>query len=236
VTTAGKATEAAETVTVPELVVCASGNLGLVYFPRVPGRLTFEDIEARWPGLVDALSTHPGIGFVMVRTADRGPIAVGEHGIHYLRDDSVKGDDPVAPYGGHSSDGLRRVDGMEHCPDILVISMLDPSTDEVAAFEELIGSHGGLGGPQTKPFILHPSDWTVDQPIVGAEAVYDQIRTWMASIDLMTPPRVREPAIARTAAAGAVGSPGVGRSASTPAPVLSAAGVVADIAGNGARA
>ena len=34
VTTAGKATEAAETVTVPELVVCASATSALVYFPR----------------------------------------------------------------------------------------------------------------------------------------------------------------------------------------------------------
>ena len=52
-------------------------------------------------------------------------------------------------------------------------------TDEVAAFEELIGSHGGLGGPQTHPFILHPAEWTIDEPIVGAEAVYRQIRRWL---------------------------------------------------------
>ena len=39
--------------------------------------------------------------------------------------------------------------------------------DEVAAFEELIGSHGGLGGFQTRPFIMHPADWTIDEPIVG---------------------------------------------------------------------
>ena len=149
----------------------------------------------------------------------------------------MKGDDPVAPYGGHSSDGLRRVDGMEHCPDILVISMLDPSTDEVAAFEELIGSHGGLGGPQTKPFILHPSDWTVDQPIVGAEAVYDQIRTWMASIDLMTPPRVREPAIARAAAeAGSAAPSDTSPSSARPASAAEAASAVATpVAGVGAR-
>ncbi len=34
--------------------------------------------------------------------------------------------------------------------------MYDESTNEVAAFEELVGSHGGLGGDQTKPFIMYP--------------------------------------------------------------------------------
>jgi hypothetical protein len=37
--------------------------------------------------------------------------------------------------------------------------MLDPSTDEVAAFEELIGSHGGLGGWQTQASLVYPATW-----------------------------------------------------------------------------
>ena len=48
---------------------------------------------------------------------------------------------------------------MTHAPDLLLISQYDPELGEVAAFEELIGSHGGLGGPQTEPFILHPAEW-----------------------------------------------------------------------------
>jgi hypothetical protein len=152
--------------------------------------------------MIDALANHPGIGFVMVRSEARGAVAVGAKGIRYLATDTVVGADPVAPYGGHSADGLRRVDGMEHCPDIVVISLLDPSTDEVAAFEELIGSHGGLGGPQTKPFILHPSEWQAGTPIVGAEAVYAQIRDWMAGIGLMKPRARPQPAAAAASGAG----------------------------------
>ena len=46
--------------------------------------------------------------------------------------------------------------------------------------EELIGAHGGLGGPQTKPFLLHPAEWEPDlAPLIGAPAVYDQLRRWM---------------------------------------------------------
>jgi hypothetical protein len=117
----------------------------------------------------------------MVRSATRGAVAVGPQGVHYLDEGAVEGEDPVAQFGEHAITGLRRVDGMEHCGDIVAISMLDPETDEVAAFEELIGSHGGLGGHQTQPFILHPADWPIDEPIIGAEAVYRQIRRWLAA-------------------------------------------------------
>jgi hypothetical protein len=165
---------------IPEVVVCASGNLGLISFPPVPGRMTFEAIDARNPGLLDALANHPGIGFVMVATDDRGAICIGRDGVRFLADDTVQGKDPLAPYGEYAPTGLRRVDGMATAPDILAISIYDTESDEVAAFEELIGSHGGLGGPQTRAFVLYPADWPLpDGPIVGAPAVYTQLRRWM---------------------------------------------------------
>ncbi len=168
----------------PELAVAASGNLALVYFPRLPGRVTLEQLDARWPGMVTSLATHPGIGLLMVRTEAHGTVVLGAPGAHYLADGQIEGEDPVARFGEHAIDGLRRLDGMEHCGDLVAISLLEEETDEVAAFEELIGSHGGLGGPQTAPFILHPSDWPIEEPIVGAEAVYTQIRRWLASIGI----------------------------------------------------
>jgi hypothetical protein len=175
--------EAAEAATaggeLPELVVCASGNLALIFFPRLPGRVTLETMEATWPGLVASLARHPGVGALMVRTESHGTVVFGPEGAHYLGDGRIDGGDPVAKYGEHALSGFRRVDGMEHCGDLVAISLLDPETDEVAAFEELIGSHGGLGGAQTQPFIMHPAEWAIDEPLVGAEAVYRQIRRWL---------------------------------------------------------
>ena len=56
----------------------------------------------------------------------------------------------------------------------MVGSFYDPTLDEGCAFEELISFHGGLGGPQTRPFILHPPHLPLpDEPIVGAAAVHD---------------------------------------------------------------
>ena len=80
---------------------------------------------------------------------------------------------------------LKREDAMTHAPDLLLLSQYDPEMGEVAAFEELIGSHGGLGGPQTQPFILHPTEWELDEPVpLGAPAIYRNIRRWLESIDI----------------------------------------------------
>jgi len=138
---------------------------------------------------VDALASHPGIGLLMVRSETKGTIAVGPRGLRVLGSGEVTGEDPVAQFGEHAETGLLRVDSMEHCGDLVAISRLDPGTGEVAAFEELIGSHGGLGGPQTKPMIMHPAAWTIDEPIIGAEAVYRQIRHWLSDIGIELGPQ-----------------------------------------------
>ena len=169
---------------VPEIVVCASGNLAHIYFPRLPGRATLEQLHARWPGLVPGLVAHPGVGLLMVRSEQRGAVVFGDTGTVYLAEAAVEGEDPIAPYGESARLGLQRVDGMADCGDLVAISMLDGNTGEVAAFEELIGSHGGLGGAQTEPMILHPAEWKLDEPIVGAEAVYRQIRRWLEAAGL----------------------------------------------------
>jgi uncharacterized membrane protein YvlD (DUF360 family) len=163
-----------------DVVVAPSGNLALISFPAVAGRLTLESIDELHPGLLDGLANHPGIGFVMVRSGAHGPVAIGRQGIRFLPDERVEGRDPLESYGKYAAAGLLRIDGMANAPDIVVISTYDPETDEVAAFEELIGSHGGLGGAQTRPFLLSPADWPLDEgPLVGAPAIYRQIRTWM---------------------------------------------------------
>ena len=44
--------------------------------------------------------------------------------------------------------------------DLMVNSFFDAATEEVAAFEELVGSHGGLGGPQSHPlFVACPTGY-----------------------------------------------------------------------------
>jgi hypothetical protein len=164
-----------------DVVVLASGNLGLVSFPRLPGRLSLEQLAERFPGLVKGLAAHPGVGFVMVRSAAEGALALGPAGVRYLDHGYAVGADPLAPYGRDAARHLRRTDGFANCPDLLVMSRFDPATGEVAAFEELVGCHGGLGGPQTRPFVFHPA--VLDpgpDPIVGAAALHRVLKRWLA--------------------------------------------------------
>jgi uncharacterized membrane protein YvlD (DUF360 family) len=162
----------------PDLIAMASGNLGLIYFPRIPGRVTLEQLADAYPRLVDGLAAHPGVGALLVRSEAHGALVVGSSGINFLDEGRVEGVDPVAQYGGRSREALLRLDAIEFCPDISVISLFDPEFGEVAAFEELIGSHGGLGGIQTQPLLLHPAEWQLDEELVSAPAVYRQLRRW----------------------------------------------------------
>jgi uncharacterized membrane protein YvlD (DUF360 family) len=162
----------------PDLIAIASGNLGLVYFPQMPGRVTLEQLAEAHPGLVDTLARHQGIGAMLIKSEAHGSIVIGREGINYLEEGRVEGVDPVAQYGGRSREAFLRLDGMDYVPDLSVVSLYDPEFEEVAAFEELIGSHGGLGGPQTLPLIMHPAEWELDEELVGAPAVYRQIRRW----------------------------------------------------------
>jgi uncharacterized membrane protein YvlD (DUF360 family) len=165
----------------PDLVVAASGNLAHISFPTIPGRATRDAIEARHPGLIDALVRHPGVAFVMVRSPSDGAVVIGASGTSVLGDGRVHGDDPLAPFGPRAREDLRRVDAMAECGDLVLISQFDPRSGEVASFEHQIGSHGGLGGHQTEAFVMHPAEWGVEDAIVGAPALHRQMRRWLAA-------------------------------------------------------
>ncbi|HEX6206596.1 MAG TPA: phage holin family protein [Solirubrobacterales bacterium] len=167
----------------PELSVMASGCLGLITFPREPGRVSLERLETLYPRLLPALREHPGVGFVMVRSEREGAMAIGAGGIRFLDTDRVEGEDPLEPFGPNAADHLRRSDGFAHCPDLMVNSTYWTEFGEVAAFEELVGSHGGMGGTQSFPFVLHPSElsWPEDE-VIGAERVHRIFRGWLAEL------------------------------------------------------
>ena len=181
-------TEAAGADERPDLVVVGSGNLGGIWFPREPGRLRLERIAELYPGLVAGLITHPAIGFVVVDTEAQGPVAINEGGVHRLRDGTVDGVDPLAPFGPRAAGEFARVSSFRNAPDIYVNSMYDPVLDEVAAFEELVGCHGGVGGWQTRAVLVHPSDWPLAEDLldsgelVGAVAVHHQLVRWLEAL------------------------------------------------------
>ncbi|MGW7230412.1 alkaline phosphatase family protein [Streptomyces cyaneofuscatus] len=153
-----------------EPVVLASGNLGLVSFPDLEGRASREQIDRRNPALLSTLANHPGIGFLLVRSEEHGSVVMGPGGAEVPVGELADGEGPLAVFGTGAAAAVRRTDTFPHVADIMVNSMYDPETGTVHAFEEQIGSHGGLGGEQSRPFLLWPRGMTDPSDIVAAEA------------------------------------------------------------------
>ncbi|MGW7220151.1 phage holin family protein [Streptomyces sp. NPDC054826] len=166
-----------------EPIVLASGNLGLVSFPDVPHRMTKEEIDTRYPALLPTLANHPGIGFLLVRSERHGGLVLGPQGAQIPLDRLDEDPGPLAVFGPGAADVVRRTHSFPHTADIMVNSAYDPAGGEVLAFEEQIGSHGGLGGAQARPFLLSPLALTPPVPegteLRGAEEVHRVLRRWL---------------------------------------------------------
>ena len=178
-------------------IVLGSGNLGLIYLMEEKRRLTMEEIEQRHPELLPALAGHPHVGFLLVRSEQHGPLAMNAGGVHYLDSGRIEGTDPLAPFSPNAPAHLRRTDGFPHVADIMVGSFYDPELEQGCAFEELISFHGGLGGPQTVPFVLHPTELPApEEPIIGAAAVHQLLSAWRRRLQ---PEATAEPVADRSA-------------------------------------
>lgn len=155
-----------------ELIVLGSGNMGLIYLTQWSQRLNYEEIVMLFPDLIPGLVNHSGVGFILVNSLSNGGMVIGQNGIYYLDGDRIVGENPLEDFGKNAPKHLKRQNSFKNMPDILVNSFYDRKHDEVCAFEELIGSHGGLGGNQSKPFILYPSEWENPGDLIGAESIY----------------------------------------------------------------
>ncbi|MGP3689359.1 phage holin family protein [Streptomyces sp. IBSNAI002] len=170
-------------------VVLASGNLGLISFPDVPGRASRARIERTHPALLATLANHPGVGFVLV-----DGVVLGPGGAVARLDVPGEAEELLAPFGPGAAAAVRRTDTFPHVADVMVNSAYDPRTGEVHAFEEQIGSHGGLGGEQGHPFLMWPTE--LSDPggeLVGAEAVHGVLRRWLREADGPQVPVDRRP-------------------------------------------
>lgn len=146
-----------------DLVVAVSGSLAHVYLTDEDGRVGLDTVSDRYPRLLDGLLAERAIGLVMVRHAGRLRV-IGSAGWRDLLDGAVvdgEGVDPLVPYGPRAAEDLTQLDGRQHVGDLVLLGRRDPVLDEVVAFEELVGSHGGLGGLQTEALFIHPRGWSV---------------------------------------------------------------------------
>ena len=166
---------------VTDVVVLASGNLGVISFPEWPELMTLEELDAAFPALVPGLVDHRGVSLALVTSAQHGPVAIGKNGVYYLETGKIEGRDPIARFGPHAARHLLREAKFANVPDIVVIGEVDDQTGEVPAFEDKLGNHGGLGGWQREPFVMFPSEFTPEvTEIIGAGQLHALLKQWMA--------------------------------------------------------
>ncbi|MBB4685848.1 phage holin family protein [Amycolatopsis jiangsuensis] len=163
----------------PGVVAVVSGHLAMVSFTEHEGRVDLETIEREYPDLLPTLVDHDGVGFMLVHSSEFGPVVLGRDGLKRLATGVVIGADPLADYGPFADELVRRVDSFPHCADIMINSRYDPESDQSSPFERHVGSHGALGGPQQRGFILHPREFPAPGEPVGAEAVHHVFRDWL---------------------------------------------------------
>jgi len=166
--------QSADAVTSADLTVLGSGNLGLLYV-HSPVRLTLEYLQQRWPKLITGLCAHDGIGFIAGIDSSGVPWAIGANGRIRLDTGEVAGEDPLRPYRDHAARLLRRAVVMKEAPELYINSRVDDVTLDIAAFEPLVGAHGGLGGWQDRAVLLVPrtlADVLPKEPIEGADRIH----------------------------------------------------------------
>ncbi len=146
-----------------DMLVLVGGNLANVYFPQISGKISTTELEQLHPGLLETLLAHPDIGLVITYMENEVPWVIGKAGARNLLDGTLTGAaDPLEPYGDPDfrAAQVRRVAEFPHAGDLIIVSAVYDG-GQVAAFEEHIGSHGGIGGQQTDAFLFHPADMVV---------------------------------------------------------------------------
>ena len=202
---AGRGTRAEPAPPESPLLVAASGSLAHVYRTDLPGRLTREQLDRVHPALVRGLASQAGVGAVLTRRADGRLVVDGPAGCVVLEPGREQptvvardGEDPLAPYGPRAAADLLALDARQHVGDLVVLAAYDDALGEVVAFEELVGSHGGLGGWQTEAFLVSPRGWGLGRGVLTGPEVHEAMVGRLERLGLRRPavpaPGAGEPA------------------------------------------
>lgn len=145
---------------IPEgtVVVSCSGPLAHIYFTSHRRRLSLSQLTALYPGLLEKLLRHPGVGFIALKEGEE---------IHFLspkgsivwREGKVYGElSPLASYGKPKeiATEMARLVSFPHAGDVVVVGAMKKKS-VIVTFEDQIATHGGPGGAQTRAFIIYPN-------------------------------------------------------------------------------
>jgi len=142
-----------------DIVVRNSGSAAHIYFNVAPRRLKLSEITLIYPELLQGLLEHPGVGMIVAREEEY-TVALGKRGRALITDGSVEteGENPLrlADEPDIAATQIDYLASFPHSGDLIVFGgWCRPGV--LVSFEDQISTHGGLGGPQDYPFLIHPS-------------------------------------------------------------------------------
>lgn len=156
-----------------ELVVTGSGNLGNIWFKDLKKRPTKQQLEDIYPNLIKELFQVKGIGLIIVTDGKSGPVCLSKEGQINLSSGKIEGKNPLRFYKNIRREELLNLANNSNAPDMQIISSMHKTTQEVHAFEELVGNHGGIGGWQTEAILIHPTELKINPGYYQKGELYD---------------------------------------------------------------
>ena len=153
-----------------------SGGLAHVYFADVPGRMTSQELDKRFPGLAKNVAAIDGVGIAMLKGVDGGEL-VTRDGSFRLRAPLAtetralleRFDDPDV-----LGTQLRRLNSFERSGDLVVFGAYDGRLQ--VNFEDQVGGHGSIGGDQLHPFVLAKNEWGFEtSPVTNTSELYPML-------------------------------------------------------------
>jgi hypothetical protein len=144
-----------------DVVVSASGPLAHIYFNVSPRPLDLSEVMLLYPQLLDHLLANSGIGALVGRSGER-TIVLGQCGSTAVigsERELVEQPHPLAAFGdtAYAERQLHQLAHFPHAGDLIALGEMQPD-GKVVTFEEQLATHGGLGGPQIRPFIAWPRE------------------------------------------------------------------------------
>ncbi len=144
-----------------DVVVCASGPLAHVYFNIAPRPLELIEVMLLYPELIERLLADQGVGALAGRAGEQ-TIVLGHQGGMVVTGNGremVTWPHPLTPFGpaGYAAGQIHRLAHFPHAGDLIAMGAVE-ADGRVVTFEEQAATHGGLGGPQMRPFIAWPTD------------------------------------------------------------------------------
>jgi len=148
-----------------DVAVRSSGSLAHVYFNLTADAMDLGEVAILYPDLLTDLLAQESIGLILGRHEGR-PAIVAPSGVLPLSvEDADDEDHPLSTLREprRAAEQLRRLASFPHSGDLILLGAWSDD-GSVVCFEDQWASHGGLGGPQGYPFILHPTHngWNID--------------------------------------------------------------------------